>query len=100
MNYRGISLLSCISKLYSTFINGRISKFLEHNDLLSDEQNGFRANRSCEDHVFTLNSIIKYNTSVYVTFIDLKKKRLTSSTGTCCFINYSSIMLMEKYIIQ
>ena len=72
-NYRGISLLSCISKLYSAFLNDRISKFLKHNDLLSDEQNGFRANRSCEDHVFTLNNIIRNNTHVYVTFIDLKK---------------------------
>ena len=73
MNYRGISLLSCISKLYSAFLNDRISKYLEHNDLLSDEQNGFRANRSCEDHVFTLNSIIRNNSNVYTTFIDLKK---------------------------
>ena len=46
MNYRGISLLSCISKLYSAFLNDRITKYLENNDLLSDEQNGFRANRS------------------------------------------------------
>ena len=73
MNYRGISLLSCISKLYSAFLNDRISNFLEQNDLLSDEQNGFRANRSCEDHVFTLNSIIRNNANVHTTFIDLKK---------------------------
>ena len=67
------NLLSCISKLYSAFLNDRISKYLEHNDLLSDEQNGFRANRSCEDHVFTLNNTIRNNTNVYSTFIDLKK---------------------------
>ena len=54
MNYRGISLLSCISKLYSAFINNRLKTYLEENELLSDEQNGFRAGRSCEDHVFTL----------------------------------------------
>ncbi|CAC5422556.1 unnamed protein product [Mytilus coruscus] len=39
--YRGISLLSCISKLYSGFINNRLSSYLEGNDLLSEEQNGF-----------------------------------------------------------
>ncbi|VDH95861.1 Hypothetical predicted protein [Mytilus galloprovincialis] len=54
LHYRGISLLSCVSKLYSGFINNRVSSYLEDNDLLSEEQNGFRKNRSCEDHIFTL----------------------------------------------
>ena len=73
MNYRGISLVSCVSKLYSALINNRLKSYLEENELLSDEQNGFRAGRSCEDHVFTLNSIIRNNPSVLATFIDLKK---------------------------
>ena len=73
MNYRGISLLSCISKLYSAFINNRLKTYLEENELLSDEQKGFRAGRSCEDHVFTLNSLIRNNESIFATFIDLKK---------------------------
>ena len=73
MNYRGISLLSCISKLYSALINNRLNKYLEENELLSNEQNGFRSSRSCEDHVFTLNSIIGNNPTVFATFIDLKK---------------------------
>ncbi|VDI40881.1 Hypothetical predicted protein [Mytilus galloprovincialis] len=51
LNYRGISLLSCISKLYSAFINSRLSAYLETNDMLVDEQNGFRAHRS---HVKTI----------------------------------------------
>ena len=87
MNYRGISLLSCIScisKLYSAFLKDRISNFLESNDLLSDEQNGFQANRSCEDHVFTLNNIIRNHANVYTTFIDL-----ILLTETCVFTNYS-----------
>ena len=73
MNYRGVSLLSCISKLYSAFINNRLSYYLETNDGIADEQNGFRPNRSCEDHIFSLNSILRNNTSVFATFIDLKK---------------------------
>ena len=71
MNYRGISLLSCISKLYSAFINNRLTSYLEENDLLADEQNGFRAN--CEDRVFNLNSILRNNSSIFSIFIDLKK---------------------------
>ncbi|VDI60355.1 Hypothetical predicted protein [Mytilus galloprovincialis] len=42
MNYRGISLLSCTSKLYSSFINQRLVSHLDNNDILADEQNGFR----------------------------------------------------------
>ena len=73
LNYRGISLLYCISKLYSAFVNIRLTSYLVSNDILSDEQNGFRAGRSCEDHVFTLSSIIRNKPSVFATFVDLKK---------------------------
>ena len=71
LHYRGVSLLSCFSKLYSSFLNTRLSKYLEENDLLADEQNGYRKSRSCEDHIFTLNSILKNNK----TFVDLKLLR-------------------------
>ena len=54
-------------------MNKRIKKHLECNDLVADEQNGFRANRSCEDHIFTLNSLINNNETVYTAFIYLKK---------------------------
>ena len=36
MNYRGVSLLSCISKLYSAFINHRLVTYLENNDTLTN----------------------------------------------------------------
>lgn len=73
MNYRGVSLLSCISKIYSAFINQRITSHLDGHEVLADEQNGFRKNRSCEDHVFTLNSDIRNSKSLFVAFIDLRK---------------------------
>ena len=51
MNYRGISLLSCMSKLYGNILNKRIVKFLDSHSLIVDEQNGFRKKallyRSC-----------------------------------------------------
>ena len=73
MSYRGISLLLCISKLYSSILNKRITKCLEENNILAEEQNGFRTDRSCEDHAFTLDSVIRNNTTVFAAFIDLKK---------------------------
>ena len=41
MNYRGISLLSCISKVYTALLNERLVNFCNANDILVDEQNGF-----------------------------------------------------------
>jgi len=77
LNYRGISLLSCTSKLLSSILNRRISNYCDTLDLVVDEQNGFRRNRSCEEHIFTLTSIIRKRKheglSKFVAFIDLEK---------------------------
>ena len=77
LNYRGINLLSCIYKTYSTVINRRLLAYLENNKLLCDEQNGFRANRSCLEHIYTLYTIIKNRKNeskdTYVAFIDFTK---------------------------
>ena len=45
LNYRGISLISCMYKLYSGLINQRLASLMERDDLLVDEQNGFREGR-------------------------------------------------------
>ena len=59
LNYRSISLISCIGKIYSSVLDNRlISFYLDENNILVDEQNGFWKSKSCEDHIFTLSSII------------------------------------------
>ena len=73
LHYRGISLLSTIYKMYSSVLNNRLISYLEDNNLLVDEQNGFRRDRSCADHVFTLNSIVQNRKETFVAFIDLQK---------------------------
>lgn len=73
LNYRGISLLSVISNVYSAVLNNRLIAYLEDNELLVDEQNGFRKDRSCEDHAFTLNGLIQNRDSTFVTLIDLQE---------------------------
>ena len=77
LSYRGISLIATIAKIYSSFLNSRLTAYLNNNDLLADEQNGFRSDRSCEDHIFALNSIIKNRLnakqSTFAAFIDLRK---------------------------
>ena len=59
LNYRGISLLSIVGKLYSSVLNNRLLTYLENNRLLAEEQNGFRKQRSCEDHVFCACTLIR-----------------------------------------
>ena len=52
LNYCGISLLSNVYKIYSSIINKRIMKYCDFISVLVDEQNGFRRDRSCNDHIF------------------------------------------------
>ena len=77
LNYRGISLLCTMTKVFTGILNNRITKFTDMNKIIVDEQNGFRKGRSCSDHIFTLTSTIKYylnrNKSLYCTFVDLEK---------------------------
>ena len=77
LQYRGISLLSTVYKLFTAVLNSRIQNVSETHNLLADEQNGFRSNRSCEDHIFSLTSIIrnrkKEKLDTFVTFVDFEK---------------------------
>ena len=77
LNYRGLSILSCVAKLYSSVLNTRITKYCDMMDIIVDEQNGFRSGRSCEDHIFSLTSIIhdriENKKPVFCAFIDLEK---------------------------
>ena len=76
-NYRGISLISNLSKLFSSILNARLDKFVEARSLLADEQNGFRSDRSCVDHIFSLSVLIRnrlrMKQNLFCAFIDLEK---------------------------
>jgi hypothetical protein len=77
LNYRGISLVTVIAKLFSSLLNKRLVSFLEDGPKLNEEQCGFRPKRGCDDHIFTLHSLIQRQTQknkdLYVAFIDLRK---------------------------
>ena len=76
-NYRGISLVSCVSKLFTAILANRVSAHGEDNDVFVDEQGGFRKKRSCTDQAYILHSLIANNiqsgNNIYSCFIDLKK---------------------------
>ena len=77
LHYRGISLAPACYKLYCGVLNSRLEAWVDENNLLCDEQNGFRKSRSTLDHVSTLTSIIETRkankTDTYVAFIDFSK---------------------------
>ena len=56
-NYRGITLLSTVGKLFCKILNDRVGTMLEKKEKISEGQAGFRPNRSCVDHVCTLGKI-------------------------------------------
>jgi len=58
LNYRGITLISVPCKIYCNILNHRLSSWLENNNILCDEQNGFRRGRSCEEHIHSLYTIL------------------------------------------
>ena len=69
-NYRGISIISCLGKLFTALINERLTKFADLNEIIGEEQAGFRAGYSTQDHIFTLQSIIE----IYLIVISKPKK--------------------------
>ena len=76
-NYRGITLTSCVSKIFNRIISMHISNYLESMDVLSEVQGGFRTSHRCEDHIFTLKSVaacrLKENKTTHIAFLDFRK---------------------------
>lgn len=62
-NYRPISLLSSLSKIFEKVILKRIILHLSTNDILPDEQFGFRQNHSCNHQLTRLTKHIKKSLS-------------------------------------
>ena len=77
LNYRGITLACSTYKLYCSILNTRLVTWSEMNNLICDEQNGFRPERSCLDHLSTLTNIINtrkcMKKSTFALFVDFSK---------------------------
>ena len=58
--YRGITLVSCMSKLFTTVLNRRIESFCTDNNIISGAQFGFRKGRSTVDAILLMSLVQKY----------------------------------------
>ena len=74
-NYRGITLLSCLGKLFTRLINDRLTAWADSNNIINENQLGFRKGRGTVDCLFILNGLIQLMLS--------KGKKLF-----CCFVDY------------
>ena len=74
-NYRGITLINIISKIYSQILLNRLTKWSIDNETVIDNQFGFQKGKSTIDCIYILHSVIAKT-------LALKKKLY------CCFIDY------------
>ena len=76
-NFRGITLTSIFSKLYSHVLDSRLRSWAEDNNIFNDNQFGFRENKSTVDCLFILQSIVNMQLckkkKLYCAFVDFKK---------------------------
>ena len=76
-NYRGITLLSCVAKLFTACINARLTNYIESTGQLGEEQAGFREGYSTLDHIFVLHSLVNLylhrKKRIYCLFVDYRK---------------------------
>ena len=74
-NFRGISLLSVVGKVYGRVLINRIRDRTEN--VVAEMQSGFRRGRGCTDQIFIVRQICeKYlgkGKDVYFAFLDLEK---------------------------
>ena len=74
--YRGITLNSCFSKVFSAILNKRLNGYADHVELISKSQAGFRQGHSTIDNIFVLFCLItiymSYGRKLYCTFVDFK----------------------------
>ena len=77
-NCRGITIMSCIGKLFSSVLNTRLNEYLTENNVISKTQIGFQKKARTTDHMFVLRTLIekytKQNKAIFfICFIDFKK---------------------------
>lgn len=76
-NYRAITLVSCLGKVFTSILNSRLYKLSDEINLISNAHAGFRKGHSTLDNIFILHALISIYLSsgrkLYCAFIDFRK---------------------------
>ena len=59
-NYRPITLLSCLGKLFTSIICDRLNTFANEIHLINEAQTGFRKGYCTSDNIFVIDFLCKY----------------------------------------
>lgn len=75
-NYRGISFMNTIAKIFMGILNKRLTLWLNKHNILTEYQAGFREGYSTVDNLYTLAAIahlkFKENKKLYAFFVDFR----------------------------
>ena len=75
-NYRGIALGSCVAKVWTRILTGRLGEYAEER-ILTEAQGGFRAKRRCADQVLILRGVCELRKrkkkGTWLGFMDVSK---------------------------
>jgi hypothetical protein len=76
-NYRCLTIISCLAKVFGSILNNRLQDFLETHNLIKNTQIGFKKKARTQDHMFVFRTIIdKYKMlrkDLYICFVDFSK---------------------------
>lgn len=76
-NYRPISLINNLGKIFEKCLKQRLTEFLDRHNILYEKQFGFRSNKNTEDAVFEFTNLIMNNLNKskksLAVFLDLAK---------------------------
>jgi hypothetical protein len=76
-NYRGVTILNSMAKLFNSVLNNRLNTFIDQHQLVDEKQIGFRKGSRTSDHLFVLKTLIdKYTEKdgkLYTCFVDFRK---------------------------
>lgn len=77
-NYRRITLMNNITKIFTSILADRIINWCESNKILMEDQNGFRKGKTTENSIFVFNAKISAAATIpknklFIAFIDFKR---------------------------
>ena len=101
-NYRGISLLDSVYKIFTGLLLNRLNSWLEYRGIINEFQAGFRKKYSTVDNLFNLMSIININLNdgkkTYAFFVDFSSA-FDMIPRNALWYKLSTIGLSSKLVI-